>query len=108
MKLVGLLRNATEDMKLEVGNRWLADKMKVKVSGKEKYLWNVLDYESRKLIASMLATGRGANEASIVIREAVARAGKEPKEFVTDGLASYSAAISDIGMEVKHLKNVGI
>ncbi len=107
-KLVKMLRNATEDLKLEVGDRWLADEMRIKVSGKEKYLWNVLDYQSRKLIASMLADGRGAKEARVVIEEAIARAGKEPKELVTDGLGSYSAALEEVGGGIDHVRNVGI
>jgi len=107
-RLVGMLTRATENLKMEVGNRWLADEMKLKVMGKDKYLWNILDYKSRRLIASLVTEGRAADAARTVIREAIAKAGKEPKELFTDGLGSYSAALSDFRNKIKHVRNVGI
>jgi transposase-like protein len=47
-------------------------------------------------------------EARIVIEDAIARAGKNPKELATDGLGSYSAALEQSGSEIDHVRNVGI
>src|SRR5439155_18905259 len=74
----------------------------------EKYLWNIMDYDTRNLIASLLADGRGAKEATTAIREAITKAGKKPTELVTDGFPSYSAALANFQTGILHTKNVGI
>jgi hypothetical protein len=76
-----LLGNIT----LEVGDKWLGDETVVKVNGKEKYLWSIMDYETRRYIASLLTQGRSAKEASRVIKKAIKEAGKQPQKFITDG-----------------------
>ena len=107
MKLTNLLMKATEGLNVEVGDKWLADEMVVKIKGNVKYLWNIMDYESRKLLASKLSDRRGANEALDVIKEAIKVAGKKPSELVTDGLKSYEKAL-EVMDGIKHRGNVAL
>jgi putative transposase len=109
LKLMEIMKKASTDFKPVVGNKWLADETIVKVNGKEHYLWNIMDYETRCHIASVLAEGRGSEEALRVIKEAIQRAGKEPQKLVTDGLKSYSKALSELqNNHIMHVSNVGI
>ena len=82
--------------KLVVGDRWLADEMVVRVRGRRMYLWNVLDYKTRQLIASLLTKGRGTNEARKVLAEAIRKAGKDPKVLVSDALGSYGSGLAEM------------
>ncbi|MEM3640575.1 MAG: DDE-type integrase/transposase/recombinase [Candidatus Bathyarchaeia archaeon] len=109
IKLVRMLNKIFDEIKLKIGDKWLADETIVKVNGQAKYLWNILDYETRHYIVSILTDGRSAKEAFEVIKSAIERAGKQPKQLVTDGLKSYSKALEMLkDMEIKHISNVGL
>ena len=95
--------------KLVVGDRWLADEMVVRVRGRRMYLWNVLDYKTRQLIASLLTKGRGTNEARKVLAEAIRKAGKDPKVLVSDALGSYGSGLAEMHKPgIKHLARTAL
>lgn len=108
MRFTRLIKEAVSNLAPEVGDRWLADEMVIKVNGKKMYLWNIMDYETRYQIVSILMEGRGAREATIAIEEAIKKARKQPRELVTDGLTSYPKAMQSIGGTIKHVSNVGL
>lgn len=109
VKLTGIMKEALSDVKPQVGNKWLGDETIVKVNGKKHYLWNIMDYETRCHIVSLLTEGRGAEEALKVIQEAIQEAGKNPQKFVTDGLQSYSKALNELQNDnIIHVSNVGL
>jgi len=108
LKLTDILRGACKKLRTEIGERWLADETVVKVNGEEKYLWNILDYETRFHIISMLADGRNTEQALTAIVEAVKGCEKVPKELVTDGLKSYSSALRILNLPLKHIGNAKI
>jgi transposase-like protein len=109
IKLVKTLNEAFDKIKPKIGDRWLADETIIKVNGKAKYLWNILDYETRYHIASVLTEGRGAKEALEVIKNAIEKTGKYPKQLVTDGLKSYSKALEVLkNLKIEHISNVGL
>jgi transposase-like protein/predicted RNA-binding Zn-ribbon protein involved in translation (DUF1610 family) len=108
-KLMTLLCKLGKEVRVgNVGDRWLADEMKVRVKGKEAYLWNVLDSDTRKILVMELMEGRGEEQAASALKEAITKAGKIPKEIVTDGLKSYSAALAKMGLGARHQANAGI
>lgn len=103
------LAKAAEMQKPRVGSRWCADEMVVNVRGKRMYLWNVLDHKTRYLLTSLLTERRGASEALAVLKDAIKRAGKAPKELVTDGLPSYSTALKSLELEgTRHVSRAGV
>lgn len=109
VKLTEIMCKALEDTRLELGNKWLGDETILKINGKEKYLWSIMDYETRCHIASLLTEGRSAKEASIVIKKAITEAGKQPQKFITDGLKSYSKALKELpNCGIEHISNVGL
>ena len=107
-KLTKLFAKAVANLELKVGDKWLGDEMIVKIKGKPKYLWNILDFESRQLIVSLAMDGRGAEEALAALQEAIQKTGKTPKEFVSDGLQSYSVALKAIEGGINHVSNAAL
>jgi transposase-like protein len=109
VKMIRLMQEALGNLKSKIGSKWLGDEMLVKVNGQVRYLWNIMDYESRVHIVSTLTQGRGAKEALLIIKKAIQEAGKSPRKFITDGLHSYSKALSELGdSSIKHVSNVGL
>jgi transposase-like protein len=107
-KMTKALKKVFQDAKPDVGDKWLADETVVKVNGQAMYLWNVMDFETRYYIASLLTSGREAQDAMEAIKEAIKNTGKLPKTLVTDGLRSYTKAIELLGIKVNHISNVGL
>jgi len=108
MKITNALKKVLEEVKLEVGDKWLVDETVVKVDGEPMYLWNVMDYETRTYLASLLTSGRDAGDAIKAIKEAIRNAGKIPKTMVTDGLQSYRKAFELLGLPISHISNAGL
>ncbi len=109
IKLTGTMQEALSSFKPEVGNKWLADETFLKVNGNMRYLWNIMDYETRCHIVSVLTEGRGAEEALNVIKEAIQATGKNPEKLISDGLKSYSRAVNALqDNRIIHISNVGL
>ena len=92
-----------------VGDHWVADEMQLKVGGERYWNWNVMDRDTRYLLASHLSKGRGLSDAIKVMEQAVERAGgKLPKTVTTDGLGSYIQAIGIVMPGTQHIVAQGI
>jgi hypothetical protein len=74
------------------------------------YLWNVMDRESRFLIASKLSEKRDTNGAVQAINEAIHNShGNLPKTIYTDALRAYRDGISQkLGNNVDYIAKCGI
>jgi putative transposase len=86
--------------KIVVGARWLADEAVINVNGKKAYIWSILDYRTRYLLATLVSNSRGSCAAKSVIKMAVKRFGKVPKKVVTDGLASYIKPVKNLKVRI--------
>src|SRR3989344_4087042 len=82
-----------EGMKPNVSDLWNADEQFIKVKGKEAYVWNVLDNETRFLLASNQSPTRTYEDARKTFQIAKATAQKKAKTIVTDGAFSYQKAV---------------
>lgn len=95
----------TKDFKPIVGDTWVADETYMKLGKRTVYFWDIIDADSRFLLASHVSFHRGAKDAKELMQLAEERAGKTPKVVVTDKLGSYIAGIEDaFGAETKHKK----
>jgi transposase-like protein len=92
-KYVALIKEYTESLDLSVSSKWHADETQVKVRGRQAYLWNMMDSDTRFLIAKVLSFNRRSEEAQLLIEQALNRVGKEPQVLITDRLKSYDAAL---------------
>jgi transposase-like protein len=84
-----------------VSNAWNADEtlIRTKKGNRKKgadyeYVWNVMDSETKFLLASVNSGHkRGIEEAQMVMKEAWEQNGKMPYQIITDRLASYQDGI---------------
>jgi putative transposase len=78
----------------KVGETWHVDERVVNVDGEHRYLWNVMDSQTRFLLASRISQGRGVPEARAAFKDAKAATDVRPREIRSDGLMAYRRAIS--------------
>jgi transposase-like protein len=97
-----------KDHKAQTGGHWVADEMQVDVGGQKMWLWNVMDSETRYILASHLTPRRDAQAARVVFRKAIEAADKPPKTITTDKLRSYVKPIKDIMPEARHMQSEGL
>lgn len=91
-KYTGLMQKYLEKIVPQVGDTWRADEVFVKIRGNMKYLFALMDDESRFLIAQEVADTKYSHDASSLFRKAKEVAQKKPEVMITDGLMSYQNA----------------
>ena len=102
--------DALADSPVPTGDEWVADELAVKVGGKQYWLFNVMDADSRVVLSAYLSPVRTKRATATAMSLARQRASNPPKRVKTDGLASYRGAIRDSFplWEVKHVVSQGI
>ena len=84
--------------------RWHLDEMVCWIGGKRMYLWRAVDDEGEVL--DVLVQRRRDKEAALkVLRRLLHNQPVEPQTITTDGLASYGAALDQLGL--RHLHRPG-
>jgi putative transposase len=73
----------------KIGNTWVADETVIEIDGNNIWLWDIIDYDTRFLLATRISRSRTTMDAQILYDKAVKTAGKEPTKVLTDKLASY-------------------
>ena len=76
----------------QVGYTWRADEVWVKVNGNMKYLFALMDDETRFWIAKEVADRKEGHDASGLFKQAKEITKISPKLMITDGLPSYDEA----------------
>ena len=94
--------------KAQTGREWVADDLMVYIRRKKHWLWNVMDSETRYILASHLSPRRDANAARVVLRKAVLAAEKPPETIMTDKLGSYISAVKEVLPETRHMQSEGM
>jgi transposase-like protein len=91
-KYTGLMEKYLDKITPQVSDTWRADELYLKVKGDMKYLFAMMDDETRFWIAQEVADSKYTHDARQLFSLARAVAGKTPKVLITDGLASYHDA----------------
>lgn len=91
-KYVALMDGYLDQITPQLGDHWRADEMYVKFKGNRKYLFAMMDDETRFRIAQEVAHWKETHDASNLFRQAREVAEKVPKKLTTDGLKSYRTA----------------
>jgi putative transposase len=117
-RYVPVISNYVNSLKPQLGDTWHADELFVKMKGGETskgsdglaYLWNVMDRQSRFLIASKLSEHRDKDGAIKAFNEAIKNAhGQTPNQIHTDALRAYREGISKtFGFQVDHIAKCGV
>lgn len=100
-----------ESVPVQVGERWDADEVWLKVGGDARYLFALMDHQTRFILAQEVAGSKHNHDARSLLKNAREAAGKRPKEFVTDGLHAYNEAYKKEfwipqKTRTKHIKDV--
>jgi len=74
--------------------RWHLDELFVKINGVKHYLWRAVDHEG-EVLESYVTKTRDRKAALKFLRKSLGRH-VSPEVIVTDGLASYGAALKDL------------
>ncbi len=98
-----------EPLKPNVSNTWIVDETVLKVAGLNTWFWDVIDEDTRFLIASHLSETRTINDVMTVMHRAKKKAGKSPRFILSDALAAYPDGIERIfGADAKHIQARGL
>ena len=80
---------------------WHLDEMVVRISGKRMYMWRDVDKEGEVL--DVLVQKRRNKEAALqLLKKLLRNQGFVPEAIVTDSLASYRAALRELGSLARH------
>jgi transposase-like protein len=105
-KYVLLMQNYTESIVPKVSDTWRADEIYLKVKGNMKYLFSLMDDETRFMIAQEVGETKDKHDARQLFIRARRLMGKQPKNIITDGLQTYSVASNTIFPNAKHIRHI--
>ena len=91
-KYTKLMQEYLKQITPQVGDTWRADEVFVKVKGDTKYLFALIDDETRFWIAQEVADSKFKHDARNLLRKGKESMQAKPKVLVTDGLPSYHDA----------------
>lgn len=92
-KYSGIINDYVKTLQPEVSELWRTDEMKIQAGGKWRWLWNVMDDETKYLITRKVTDQRRIKDSARVLKVARDTAGKNPLFIVTDGCVSYEQSI---------------
>jgi transposase-like protein len=103
-KYTNLMENYLEQMQPQVSDTWRADELFLKVRGNMKYLYALMDNETRFWIAQQVADTKYHANIHQLFHEGRNVAGKAPHRVITDGAFNFHAGImSEFWREEKAL-----
>jgi putative transposase len=91
-KYVKLMKNYVEKIVPNVSDTWRADELWVKIKGDMKYLFALIDDETRFWIAQEVAETKFQHDARHLFEMGRELMGKRPLTLITDGLPAYHEA----------------
>jgi transposase-like protein len=91
-KYVNLMKEYADKLQPQVGDTWRADELFLKISGNMKYMYALLDDETRYWIAQQVSANKYKDDISQMLRDGKAITGKRPTIFITDGAQNFHQA----------------
>ncbi len=91
-KYVALMDKYVEKLTPQVSDTWRADELWLKVKGDKKYLFAIMDDQTRYWIAQEVAGSKYKHDARKLFQLAKKVTGTKPKTLITDGLPAYHDA----------------
>jgi putative transposase len=105
-KYTKLMQNYIETLMPNVSDTWRADEIYIKVKGDMKYLFAIMDDETRFWIAQEVAETKDKHDARQLFIHARSLMGKQPKNIITDGLQTYSVASGCVFPKAVHTRHI--
>jgi transposase-like protein len=95
-----------KEFKPKVSDTWIADETAIKFQDKLYWIWDIIDRDTRFLLASYLSPNRGTREAKILMERASKRVNTIPAYVITDKLKAYLDGIElAFGADTKHIQS---
>ena len=91
-KYVGLMEKYLDQITPQLSDTWRADELYVKIRGNMKYLFAMMDDQTRFWIAQEVADTKDRHDARGLFHRSAEIAGKNPRLIITDGLHAYGIA----------------
>jgi len=112
-KYVGLMQTYVEKIVPNVSDTWRADEVYVKIKGDMKYLFALMDDETRFWIAQEVAETKYKHDARKLFQMGEKLMQKKPMTLITDGLYSYHLAFKQEWYtsrkpQAQHIRNITI
>ena len=95
--------NHFRDYTPHVGETWIADETCLDLDNHKVWFWDIIDADTRFLLASRVSLTRRTIDAEKLMEAAAKRAGKAPKVIITDKLRSYLDGVEVVfGADTEH------
>ncbi len=91
-KYVALMERYVEQITTQVGDTWRTDELYIKIRGNMRYLFGMMDDETRFRIAQQVAEHKGTSDVRPMFRESIEVAEKKPMTLISDGAANFHDA----------------
>lgn len=105
-KYTALMTQYLEQIKPNVSDTWRADEVYVKIAGNMKYLFAMMDDQTRFWIAQEVAETKSKHDARQLFIQARRVTGKQPAKFITDGLPTYSVSAKRLFPKAEHIRHI--
>jgi transposase-like protein len=112
-KCVKLMKTYVETFQPNVSDTWRADELYVKIKGDMKYLFALMDDETRFWIAQEVAETKYKHDARTLFALGKKLMGKKPMTIITDGLYAYHQAYKKEfwtlkGQRTQHIRHITV
>ena len=107
-KFTSEINNYVTKFEPKTGLQWQIDEQVIQSKKDNRYCWNLMDKETRFLLASNVTKDREIKDAKEVIKKAKEITEKQPLIIQSDGLISYNKAIKEELPESFHARIGGI
>src|SRR5215203_1008782 len=89
------------------GDKWHLDEVCLMIGGKKHWLWRAVDQDG-VMLDVLVQSRRDKRAAKRLLRKLLKKQGRAPRVMITDKLASYSAAKSEVMPSVEHRRHKGL
>ncbi|MGI0016544.1 MAG: DDE-type integrase/transposase/recombinase, partial [Nitrososphaera sp.] len=112
-RYVGLMEGYLNKITPNVSNTWRTDELFLKVKGNTKYLYALMDDETRFWIAQQVADRKYTEDVRPLFRQGKAVAGKKPDMLISDGAPNFHDAYqkefwSKVPPRTSHVRHIRI
>ena len=91
-KYTGLMEKYLEKIVPQVGDTWRADEIFLKIKGDQKYLYAMMDDETRFWIAKQVADTKYTQDVRPMFEQAKETTQRKPEVLITDGARNFETA----------------
>ncbi len=109
-KYTKLMQGYLEKITPQVSDTWRTDEIFLKVKGSTKYLYAIMDDETRFWIAQQVADSKFTEDVRPMFKGAKELADKKPKVLISDGAQNFHRAylkeFRTLDRETKHIRHI--